>query len=198
MRAASPGLYVNEANCHPFQNGRFLWMHNGDIAGFELIRCKLRTALSDAAYDAIEGTTDSEHAFALFLDRLAPRFDDYEVGDIQAALVETIHQLDAWTVEAGTETPSHYNFAVTDGNSVVVTRYVSQDGAPAHSLYVAVGERFENVDGHYVMEPTDGAPDAVIVASEPLTEDRSFWREVPANSMVTVTPELHVHTAAID
>ena len=29
VRAAYPGMLVTEANCHPFQHGRFLWMHNG-------------------------------------------------------------------------------------------------------------------------------------------------------------------------
>lgn len=30
VRAAIPGMLVSEANCHPFQYGRYLWMHNGE------------------------------------------------------------------------------------------------------------------------------------------------------------------------
>ncbi len=29
VRAAYPGMLVSEANSHPFQRGKFLWMHNG-------------------------------------------------------------------------------------------------------------------------------------------------------------------------
>ena len=38
VRAASPGSPVTELNCHPFQYGNLLWMHNGRIAGFRQIR----------------------------------------------------------------------------------------------------------------------------------------------------------------
>lgn len=197
VRAASPGLFVDEANCHPFQRHQFLWMHNGAIAGFRRIRRRLRASLGDAAYDGIGGSTDSEHAFALFLDKLAPHIDDYEVDDLQAAMLATIRQLDDWTAETGAETPSRYNFAVTDGNSIVATRYVSPAGAPAHSLYYAIGESFDNVEGRYVMRPVRALPDAAIIASEPLTEDRSFWQTVPVNHMLAITPELHVRLTPI-
>jgi glutamine amidotransferase len=33
VRAAGPGASVHQFNCHPFQAGRFLFMHNGEIAG---------------------------------------------------------------------------------------------------------------------------------------------------------------------
>jgi len=38
VRAASPGMPVSEANYHPFQYGRFLWMHNGGIRDFWRIK----------------------------------------------------------------------------------------------------------------------------------------------------------------
>ena len=63
VRAATAGQFVSEANCHPFQHEQFLWMHNGAIADFRKIRRVLRESLGDVAYDAIEGTTDSERVF---------------------------------------------------------------------------------------------------------------------------------------
>jgi len=41
-------------------------------------------------------------------------------------------------------------------------------------------------------------PQAVIIASEPLTEKRGDWQAVPRNHMVIVTPELRVRTMALD
>jgi predicted glutamine amidotransferase len=38
VRAAYPGMPVSEQNCHPFQFGRYLWMHNGVVGGFNCIR----------------------------------------------------------------------------------------------------------------------------------------------------------------
>ena len=45
---------VSEQNCHPFQWGRYLFMHNGVVAGFMQIRRKLLAQLSDAAYNAVQ------------------------------------------------------------------------------------------------------------------------------------------------
>ena len=66
-----------------------------------------------------------------------------------------------------------------------------------HTLYVAQGERFDNVDGEYRMHPVTRFPNAVIIASEPLTANRSDWTAVPENHTVVVTPEMRVHVEPI-
>ena len=38
VRAAMPGMPVSEQNCHPFQWGRYMWMHNG-MVGCLSIHC---------------------------------------------------------------------------------------------------------------------------------------------------------------
>jgi len=192
VRAASPGLMVSEANCHPFRYGRFLWMHNCAVADFRRVKRRLRESLSDTTYDAIEGTTDSEHAFAVFLDRMLPLGAAYTVEDLAAAMEDTIARLNAWTVDVGVNEASRYNFAVTDGRQVIATRYASgPDGRP-ETLYVSSGMRFENVEGRYRMLPANSQVEAVIVASEPLTDEREDWTLVPANHMVVVSPEFEV------
>lgn len=44
-----------------------MWMHNGGIAEFEKIKRKLQNSLSEELFLFVEGNTDSEWAFALFL-----------------------------------------------------------------------------------------------------------------------------------
>src|SRR5688500_11962632 len=70
VRAATPGSLVEEVNCHPFVNGKLTWMHNGMVQGFKKMRRALLRELKDEAYDAIQGSTDSEHLFGLFLNNL--------------------------------------------------------------------------------------------------------------------------------
>src|SRR5262245_19017695 len=70
VRAASPGIPVTETNCHPFSHGRYAFMHNGAIGGFQAVRPSLLQAVSDATFPVIQGSTDSELMFALFLDQL--------------------------------------------------------------------------------------------------------------------------------
>lgn len=198
VRAATESLFVSEANCHPFQYDEFLWMHNGGVAEFGRIKRPLRHMLSDESYGMIQGSTDTEHAFAIFLDILSPRLATYGAGDMRDALIETIRRLERLAAEAAIEQPSRYNFAVTDGHSIVATRYVTDPMQRPHTLYVAQGERFDNVEGHYRMRPAGRHPNAVIIASEPLTENRQDWSAVPENHAVVVTPEMRVHISAIE
>lgn len=192
VRAATPGLIINELNCHPFQHNNFLWMHNGRVSGFRRMKRYIRRQISDEYYDNINGTTDSEHAFALFLSLLNGRSKDYDINDLAKALGETIHKLEQWASEHEIEEPSDFNFAVTDGHSLLATRYSSGNKARPESLYVANGNRLEIHDGQFRMDPVTDDPEAVIVASEPLTEQREDWELVPGNHIVTISPEMHV------
>lgn len=75
---------------------------------------------------------------------------------------------------------------------IVASRYVSTEDEEPQSLYVAQGTRFEVHDGRYRMVKSNGRNEAVIVASEPLTDVEEDWELVPRNHMVTVSPELQV------
>jgi len=200
VRAASPGMAVIESNVHPFAYDRFMWMHNGSIANFERIKRRLRESLKDEFYSMVMGTTDSEHAFALFLNCLRVPFGEARGEDMRVALVETIALLNEWTRAAEIIEPSYYNFAVTDGHSIVVSRYCSAEGLTANSLHISRGLRFECLPGglcdmHTVKREEQAA--AVIVSSERLTDDKDDWLDVPDNHTVTVTPDLNVQVELI-
>jgi predicted glutamine amidotransferase len=195
VRAASPGMVVTDVNVHPFAYDRFMWMHNGAVSGFHRIKRSLRESLKDEFYDMIQGTTDSEHAFAVFLNSLRSPFGETSADEMRRALVEAIARLYEWTERAGITETSFYNFAVTDGRSTVVSRYASGANVKGNSLHYSRGNRFECLpdglcDMHTVKPDTLAA--AVIVASEKLTEEQSDWEEVPDNHTVTVLPDSSV------
>jgi glutamine amidotransferase len=190
VRAASRSSLVNEINCHPFQFGKYLWMHNGSIASFPKIKRRIRESLADEAYEVIQGTTDSEHAFATFINLLGDHKANLTTRQLADTLQETIRLLMQYTREAGITDPSYLNFAVTDGESIAISRGVSQSGENPPSLYVSRGERFECRNGEYRMKATDKEqPSATIIASEPLTEYRSDWEDVPENHILTINAD---------
>jgi predicted glutamine amidotransferase len=201
VRAASPGMIVTETNTHPFNYDRFMWMHNGAVADFQRIKRRLRDELKDEFYDMISGTTDSEHAFALFLNHLSGPFGQTTAHDLRSALVQTINRLNELTREAGSGGPSFYNFAVTDGEAMVVSRYCSAEGISGASLHYSRGALFECLsdglcDMHSVAHHERAA--AVIVSSEKLTDERSDWFEVPDNHTICVLPDLTVQIERIE
>ena len=192
VRAASPGMQVSEQNCHPFQSGRYLWMHNGGIEGFNGVKRRLRQSLPDYLYHAIEGTTDSEHAFAVFLSLLEDTARIASAYDMGQTLVETIARLEQWTAQAGIIGPSYYNFAVTDGESIAAIRYVSDQRLEPISLYYSAGKKFACFDGVGQMIEAPPSEQSVIIASERLTERNTDWVRVAPNHILTVTPQLEV------
>lgn len=191
---ASTSASVSEANCHPWRYGRLMWMHNGNIAQFDRIKRRLHNSLSEKLYNFVQGNTDSEFAFALFLNQFEdPLHGPFDHISLKKAMLATIAQLNVLAEEAGNTEPSLMNFVVTDGSSVVCTRYVSSLTSEAASLYYSSGTRFEEFSsGHYRMIKADRREDIVLVASEPLTFEKADWLTIPSNTCLVITPKLNV------
>lgn len=198
VRAASPGMRVCEANCHPFQYGRYLWMHNGTIQGFWQIRRRLRSFLPDHLYTSIEGTTDSEHAFAVFLDLLGDTSRDHSAGEMGQVLVRTIAQLERWTAGTESSAPSYYNFAVTDGRNVAAIRYVSDPTVEPASLYFSAGRKYQCANGACEFVECQPSEKAVVIASERLSQDSSHWSRVAPNHVLTVNQDLETRVELME
>lgn len=66
VRAASAGG-VNYPNCHPFMYKNLSFMHNGTVPYFKQVKRSMITRISERAFQLIQGTTDSEMMFAMFV-----------------------------------------------------------------------------------------------------------------------------------
>ncbi|KAF9961194.1 hypothetical protein BGZ72_004524 [Mortierella alpina] len=194
VRASTAGS-VSENNCHPWQYGRLMFMHNGNIANFHLIKRKVQESLSDEIFLSVNGNTDSEWSFAVFLSLLESplQSEPFCYTKLKDAMLRTIEKLNAWAKNAGITEASMMNFAVTDGVSVVCTRYISSKTLEAASLYYSSGTRFESYKpGHYRMVKADRREDIVVIASEPLTFEKADWLTIPTNTVVVITSKMNV------
>jgi len=159
VRAAT-GTATTRANCHPFAHGRHLFMHNGQIGGYALIRRKLEALIPDMFYDARVGTTDSEAIFLLALARLGEGASPGEA--LAGALGDALALMQA----AGIREPLRCAAALADGDTIHAVRW-SSDAKPP-TLYVC------------------DRGDSVVIASEPVDAARDCWRALPCNSLVSV------------
>jgi glutamine amidotransferase len=193
VRATTEGS-LSEDNCHPFTHGSLMWMHNGGLGGWKHIKRRLGERLADRWYLGVTGGTDSEWAFALFLDTLermgydpsAQPENGFGPTVLRKAMLKTIHAInelidnipESLVLAENVDTRSLLNFALTDGHSVICTRYVSSNSDEAASLYYSSGTMWEtrtpetNDQQNYQMERSDKGADVVLVASEPLTFQR--------------------------
>ncbi|KAA6409513.1 MAG: glucosamine 6-phosphate synthetase [Lasallia pustulata] len=204
VRATTEGS-LSDNNCHPFRHGRLMWMHNGNVGGWKFVKRRLADSLGDQWFIGVQGGTDSEWAFALFLDSLEraghnsnsdPGNDGFGHTVLRKAMLQTIKRInqfindipEQFKGDEDLDTRSLLNFAVTDGQSVVCTRYVSSTTDEAASLYFSSGTNWkqEGPKGNYKMERRDKGADIVLVASEPLTFERDNWVTVPTNSTLTI------------
>lgn len=174
-----------------------MWMHNGMVSDFRLIKKKLINFLDDEILHLVQGTTDSEYCFMVFLQillglkQIAPKttndlipeskvtIDDFSYLLMKEAMEKTINQLNTWLQEAGNTKGSLMNFCVSDGKTVVASRYANHK-LPAASLFFSSGSQFkkgENSD-NYIMSQSDRRQVCHIISSEPLTDDPDDWVEV--------------------
>jgi len=195
VRAASQQRSVCETNCHPFVSGRWSFMHNGDVGQFAAVRRPLLAELSDAAFQSIRGSTDSEHIFALFLDeraRLGPELHVQEVTDV---LRRTIDRLLRLVERHAPRAHCYLNLAVSDGRCSVTTRMSTNPERPPESLHLHRGLAYVCEGGVCRMLAPEADGGAVIVSSERLSEDPG-WETVPPGHLLAVTPtgESSLHT----
>ena len=196
VRAASPGMKVSEFNCHPFQYGRYLWMHNGTIQGFWSIRRRLRESLPDQLYNSIQGTTDSEHAFAVFLSLI--RNGEPSARELGEVLAATVLRLEQWTAETKTELPSYYNFAVTDGKSLAAIRYISDPTLEPASLYYSATGKYQCINGECRFVDCHSLDRSIVVSSERLNDNNSDWERVAPNHVLTVSSQIELRVNLLE
>jgi glutamine amidotransferase len=198
VRAATPGSLVEEINCHPFVHGKLSWMHNGVVQGFGKIRRGLLRELKDSAYDAVHGSTDSEHLFGLFLNNLEDPAGPVTTEQMVEAMNAMLADFNRLLFEHDIREHSYLNLCVSNGRSIVATRYTTNPRVQPASLYYMFGKEYVVDDYRCYMLPDEGMHQAVVIASEPFTSVKSEWTKVSRNSMVIVDDDLTISFADIE
>jgi glutamine amidotransferase len=186
---ASTGSPVQQTNCHPFRHGRWLWMHNGLIAGFAEMKRDLVLEVDPELFPEIEGTTDSEVLFHLAL-TYGLEDDPKPAVERAIGLVEEMgerHQI---------AHPMQGTIATTDGHRLWAFRYSSE--GRSRSLFYSTDVatlRAQYPDNPYLREVSD---ESRLIVSEPLGDLAGAWNEVPestcsiiegaTDTMVPLTP----------
>lgn len=198
VRAASVGE-LSETNCHPFNYKNIVMMHNGDAGSFSLYKRALRGMLSDEMYQWIKGQTDSEHLFALFIDRLNEKLKSKPctVELMAEALNEMVQMLEELKRNAGVKEASYLNMVIGDGERMLGLRYISDPSLKPLSLYYSEGSRYECNDGLCSMIPAEGENKSTLIVSEKLTNLTQDWKPVPVNHLVLVHQDLSISLMAL-
>ena len=154
---ASTGTATSRNNCHPFTHGRWSFMHNGQLGGYERFRRAADMMIPDALYPSRMGATDSE---ALFLLALHEGLDT----DPHGALTRACDRLIALAREQGGRPRFRCAAALSDGERLYVLRCSTDGRSP--TLY----------------HRWDGAAGGRAVVSEPV-EKGLGWNAIPDETL---------------
>ncbi|MET3924039.1 class II glutamine amidotransferase [Devosia sp. 2618] len=157
VRSATSGE-VSMANCHPFVAGRHLFMHNGQIGGYDRIRRSIEAVIPDDLYAKRRGNGDSE---AIFLAALGNGLALDPVAAVAATLGICLRIMASNDVT----TALRFTAILADGETLRAFRWSSDDHPP--SLY------WRQMDA------------GIAIASEPFGDSGDHWETVPPSSVMT-------------
>lgn len=188
VRRATVGA-ISPENTHPFRFGRWVFAHNGTLTAFEAIRAKMESETLPEVQKGRLGQTDSEQAFLWLLSRIARAGIDLEksskdvlrLGDV---LARAVARLAHWCAEAGAKREAKLNFLLTDGQSMLASRWsnslywVRRDGV--HDCEICGIPHIEHDATRRYL--------AVVLASEPISDET--WQTVPERHVLSVGEDM--------
>jgi predicted glutamine amidotransferase len=176
---ATTGTPVQQTNCHPFRHREWLFVHNGVVNGFALMRRELMLAVDPTLFDDLAGSTDSE---ALFYLALTFGLEQDPIAGLERAVgfvEQTAH-------EHGIEHPVQMTIGMSNGQRLWAVRYSSE----GHSRSLFVSEDISALrELHPDSERLQGLADEDrAIVSEPLGDLPGAWLEVPESTALIVQP----------
>jgi hypothetical protein len=137
------------------------------IPDFDKIKRGMINRMSNDCFLCINGSTDSEYIFGLFLTFLTNKNEATPIQDTIAAVEKTIATILELCLEAGVTEPCSLNLVISDGINVLATRYRNGCQMPP-SLYYKYGSEFTCQNGRF---DSTGCTDAceVVISSAPLS-----------------------------
>lgn len=194
VRRATQGP-LSTINCHPFQYGRWVLAHNGDVPDFPELKDALVARISPVFRRFLLGDTDSEVIFHLFLSELAAKADLHRRGTPLDAVVEALRR----TVEVVRELADRpgrrtlLTLVLTDGE-LLVGHQGGQDlcfstwkrQCPDRDTCAFFARACEAVT-----EP-GGFVNHLLISSEPLLGE-NVWTPMSEGEIVAVDPFMRFH-----
>lgn len=200
LRKATVGE-LNILNSHPFQHGRWVLAHNGEINNFAESRFDLKNRIAPKLRRYILGDTDSEVFFFLFLTHLSQRADLQRRGtpveEIVGALTESINQVRELSDGYTPEERSLLSILVTDGATMVGICW----GRPL--FYSTFKKECLDRDNCAFFAPEcEAPPDSgfvkhLLVSSEPL-QGENVWSELGIGGIVAVDWRMRLFRADVE
>lgn len=195
---------VHVLNSHPFQFGRWVFAHNGDVLDFSLHRETLLAEIDPCLRKAVLGDTDSEVLFFLLLTALRRRgdleTDELRMPDVAAALGETLRRVrdlcDEPADRGEGRRVSKLTVILTDGRMMVGACSGRELHWSTWKRKCLDREHCPFLAGSCEAPTPDGHVNHLLLSSEPLQGD-NYWEVLPQEGIVGVDAAMRLWTGTL-
>ncbi|MCB9506961.1 MAG: class II glutamine amidotransferase [Myxococcales bacterium] len=198
IRRATQGS-LSPLNSHPFQFGRWIFAHNGNVTGFATVRAELLARVHPTFRRFVLGETDSELLFYLVLTHLERRASVHQkvsVDDLAAAAVDAVAEVvdlvgPICPDPLGDPNETYLTFIVTNGEIIVG----HQGGKPLfYSTYKRQcpdRDACPSFSAECERATVSGFVNHLVLSSEPL-HGENIWLELEVGQLVGVDERMRL------
>jgi glutamine amidotransferase len=185
-------------NCHPFQHGRWLMAHNGDVPGFPRYRARLMAGVAPRLRRYVLGDTDSEVLFFLFLSELSaygPLTRRHAIEDVIASLAAAVRTVR--TVCNDGDQPPLLTVIVTDGDTMVGAQGGKELYWSTYKHHCPERDTCASFSRECEAASESGFVNHFILSSEPLQGD-NVWLPLDEGEVIGVDFRMQIQRAPLE
>lgn len=188
-------------NCHPFQYGRWVFAHNGDLPDFaKTLRESVLKCILPRLRRFIMGDTDSEMIFLLLLteiERRCPLDQRPELFDVICAVKSTSRCLRQIYTAQKTQGPVLLTFIVTDGDVMVAVQGGKELSFSTYKTRCPDRAHCPSLSEVCEAPSTTGHVNHLLISSEPLQGD-NVWVAMDEGAILATDGRMRVMKAHLD
>ncbi len=187
-------------NCHPFQFGRWVFAHNGDIPELDKHREALSREIAPRLRRYVLGETDSELVFFVFLTELqqyGPLARRHSIDDVVTAVRSTVARVREICDGSDEASRALLTMIVTDGDTMAATRGGRELFWSTYKNRCSDRDTCPSLSAECEAPSRTGFVNHLIFSSEPL-QGENVWEELEDGDVIGVDWRMRVLKTRLD
>lgn len=192
IRNATRGR-LNILNTHPFQHGRWVFAHNGNIKNFDKVKIEILKYVHEDLKRYILGETDSEVIFYMLLShlkKLSSLQESCDIDTIFKASTQTIKVLkniigDLHDNDKGPTSENYLTFIITNGETMLGYQGGKKLCFSTHKNICSEKDTCSHYEHECENPSASGRVNHLQISSEPLLGE-NIWQALSFGQMVAI------------
>lgn len=183
-------------NSHPFQYGKWILAHNGNIPDFDKHRPELIKRIPPILSKFILGDTDSEVFFYLLLANMSQQFDLHQKGfplpDLKSAIRQTVQEIESLVgMRCFDKNMLYLTFIITNGQTMAAHQGGKELMVSTYKAKCHENKRCVHFAPECIAPSTTGFVSHLLFASEILDGD-NVWRAMHEGEIIGVDWKMRI------